>query len=300
MSDNGHMPPDAPRWNVEVADKLAEVPFFIQRHERHRRTSFHRQPGVEIHITHEGRATFLAGNRMLLQIPRQVVVHRGEIAHQMIADASKPYSRTVVCIDTARLQFDTALPFMAELHFDWVSKEEAYNFQLDVRHYARIEQLCEAMELELSERRIGWQRMAFAYLTELTVHLQRAADAERLQLQEEGKYTAVSRLVQDCVDFVSQRLEEGLSLSATADRFGVSPEHLTRLFRKELGVPFHQFILLQRIAEAKRLLCEFPDRPITDIALQVGFPTASHFGNTFRSIAQESPTGYRRKMLGAE
>ncbi|OGX68543.1 MAG: hypothetical protein A2189_07050 [Paenibacillus sp. RIFOXYA1_FULL_44_5] len=82
-----------------------------------------------------------------------------------------------------------------------------------------------------------------------------------------------------------------------AKRFAISEEHLTRSFTREMGISFYQYVLLQRIAEGKRLLLNAPDISLTEIALTIGFPSSSHFSRNFKTLTEETPSGYRQRML---
>jgi AraC family transcriptional regulator len=65
-----------------------------------------------------------------------------------------------------------------------------------------------------------------------------------------------------------------------------------REFKQSTGLSPHRYILEARIARAKELLGNRA-LSITDVALQTGFATPSHFSVTFRRIANATPRDYR-------
>lgn len=86
---------------------------------------------------------------------------------------------------------------------------------------------------------------------------------------------------------------EPISLPATALAFGVSPGHLSRVFRQVTGVTFERFVMLKRIELAKRLLLE-PLSNSSEIAERCGFSDPSYFARVFRKLAGCSPSEYAK------
>lgn len=88
---------------------------------------------------------------------------------------------------------------------------------------------------------------------------------------------------------------ERLTLSAVADQLGVTPIHLTQAFKRSEGIPLYRFQMRLRLSRA---LAELPERDdITDLALDLGFSSHSHFTAAFRSALGVTPSEYRRGTL---
>ena len=75
---------------------------------------------------------------------------------------------------------------------------------------------------------------------------------------------------------------------------GVSPEHVSRTFRKFLGMTPSTYIAKQRLQQACRLLSG-TNRKLLDICYQVGFDNLSYFCNLFRREYGMSPGRYRNQ-----
>jgi AraC family transcriptional regulator len=86
---------------------------------------------------------------------------------------------------------------------------------------------------------------------------------------------------------------EPVDLERAARRAGLSPYHFLRLFGAVVGVTPHQYLLRARLRRAARALAE-DDRPVSDIALDVGFGDLSNFVRTFHRAAGVSPRGFRQ------
>jgi AraC-like DNA-binding protein len=96
---------------------------------------------------------------------------------------------------------------------------------------------------------------------------------------------------------IDARADQELDLEQIAGEAGLSPFHFLRIFSAVLGVTPHQYLIRARLRRAARLLAD-EDRPITEIALDVGFADLSNFVRTFRRAAGVSPRGFRRAARG--
>ena len=76
---------------------------------------------------------------------------------------------------------------------------------------------------------------------------------------------------------------------------GVSPRTFARRFREETGTTPLQWLLAQRVLEARRLL-EESDLPVETVAWRCGFGTAASLREHFRRATATTPTAYRRSF----
>lgn len=85
-----------------------------------------------------------------------------------------------------------------------------------------------------------------------------------------------------------------LSLSRIGELFELSPSHLSRMFKEELGMNFIDYVTQVRIAHAVRLLEHTTDL-IQDIAVQVGYANSLTFIRVFKKITGITPGSHRLK-----
>lgn len=95
-------------------------------------------------------------------------------------------------------------------------------------------------------------------------------------------------------ELIRARFDEPLDLQTLAAEAGLSAFHFLRLFSRVLGVSPHQYLLRTRLAAAAKILIE-DDRPVTEVALDVGFGDVSSFVRTFRRAAGTSPGEFRSR-----
>lgn len=88
---------------------------------------------------------------------------------------------------------------------------------------------------------------------------------------------------------------DSISLPSCAEHAGLSLHHFLRLFREVIGLTPHQYLAQRRICTAKQLL-EESDLSVSEIAVEVGFASASAFGRMFKQVVGFSPTSYRLRL----
>jgi transcriptional regulator GlxA family with amidase domain len=112
--------------------------------------------------------------------------------------------------------------------------------------------------------------------------------AERSAAEPGGSLEATRR-------WARERLEQPLDIAAMSRHARVSPRTFARRFREETGTTPLQWLLAQRVLEARRLL-EESDLPVETIAWGCGFGSAASLRDHFRRATATTPTAYRRSF----
>ena len=98
------------------------------------------------------------------------------------------------------------------------------------------------------------------------------------------------RSIQRVCSYLEEHYAENISLEQLAAIAYLSPFHLLRSFRDQIGLPPHAYQMQTRIRQAQRLLGT--GLPCVDIALAVGFADQSHFTKHFKRIVGVPPRLY--------
>ena len=93
--------------------------------------------------------------------------------------------------------------------------------------------------------------------------------------------------------YIRKNLTNRISLDDIAKELFITKEHLSRLFKKEMGITNSKYIINTKINEAKNLLKQ-TDYNILDIAVLLNFANSSHFSNSFQKVTGLSPSDYRK------
>jgi AraC family transcriptional regulator len=126
----------------------------------------------------------------------------------------------------------------------------------------------------------------------LAVHLLREYSTTQPQiiLYEGG---LGDRKILQISDYIQAHLDQDIKLADLAEVTGISQFHFSRLFKQSMGISPHQYLLQQRVEQAKYLL-KNSKMAIAEIALQCGFNSQSHLGKSFRDITGITPSNYRK------
>lgn len=114
------------------------------------------------------------------------------------------------------------------------------------------------------------------------------------QVEKLRKGASPSKLVIDVSNYVQHHLSEPIDVAALARSMFLSRTYLAAKFKKESGTTLTDFILKEKVEEAKRLL-RYTDKQATAIAAYLGFSSQGHFSNVFRKYTDCSPLEYRKK-----
>lgn len=108
--------------------------------------------------------------------------------------------------------------------------------------------------------------------------------------------TARSKVAMDVHLYLNEHFHENCSLNILADRIHASPNHIRTVFQAEYGISPYEYVLKRRIEEAKILIAE-QRTSFTDIAIQLGFCSQSHFNKLFKAHVHCTPKEYQEQAL---
>ena len=109
----------------------------------------------------------------------------------------------------------------------------------------------------------------------------------------------LSKQVVLCLDYIYSHTHYRITIREVAEYLRLSESYLSRLFKKEMGISFSQYILNLKIDKAKNLL-RFSEYSIGEITYYLGFSNESHFIQTFQKRVGETPNRYRRRCFRTE
>ena len=92
---------------------------------------------------------------------------------------------------------------------------------------------------------------------------------------------------------------EYLSISEIANSLGVSQTYLSRMFKREMGSTFSQYLTNVRIKNAIILMRD-PSLRLNEIAELIGYGTQNYFNNIFKRSVGISPEDYKIGVVNQE
>ena len=111
-------------------------------------------------------------------------------------------------------------------------------------------------------------------------------------LTKEHSLSQYSQIVKEALIFINLNISSNLTVKKVAHEVGLSPDYLTRLFKKELGVNIITYINRKRIYTSLKLL-KNTNLSIDEISDLVGLNNTSYFYTLFKKEIGISPNKYR-------
>ena len=125
-------------------------------------------------------------------------------------------------------------------------------------------------------------------LLRTALHVERAPEAPRAP--------STARLIRRAQEFLEAEHSRPIRLVDVADAVGTSPAYLTDTFRRVEGMSLHRYRTRLRLARARDEVPHASD--LTQLALEIGFSSHSHFTATFRRAFGCTPSEFRATTRG--
>jgi AraC-like DNA-binding protein len=128
--------------------------------------------------------------------------------------------------------------------------------------------------------------------TALTL-LRLCTEGEGIPHLKGAAFQRAAALAADAQVLIAESFSGPVTLEALATQLDVSAFRLCRAFRQATGGSLHQHLLRLRLVTALEKLPAYRDR-LTDLALDLGFSSHSHFSHAFRSYYGRTPSALVR------
>lgn len=213
----------------------------------------------------------IAGENEFVLNPRQAVVIKQGITHE--------YAPIDEVWETASIGFHSNPIFLSQ-------------FRLLAHRPLLLSSLNRIMELvELlwwqgeQEQEVEWKTSETIYSLLLEIRMQSTS------LKQHTSYPVLT--IQKIMECINDRYAHRLTLNELSRTFGYTPQHLNRIFRKELGCSVHQYIMKIQLEQAAEMLSN-KALTVEQVADAVGMEWRS-FYRLFQRMFQVTPGQFRKE-----
>ena len=114
--------------------------------------------------------------------------------------------------------------------------------------------------------------------------------------EEYDQIIEVSSISNEIREYIETHYSDvDFSLKEIANKMFMSPQYLSRIFKREMGVTFMDYVTRLRIRRAIELLSK-NDLKMYEIAEAIGYSNQHYFSSSFRKMLGVSPMEYRRRL----
>ena len=135
---------------------------------------------------------------------------------------------------------------------------------------------------------------------ELSEEVSKLSALSSKPLEKDGNvvYMDESEITQ-LLQYVEDHFREEISREQLSEMFYFDPDYITKIFKKETGMSFKNYVIEKRLSLAKDLLRN-TDYSVSDISMRVGYDNYSYFTRLFKKSYGLTPVDYRNNPESSE
>lgn len=225
----------------------------------------------------------LAPGDMIL-IPPMVKHHINAINEEL------PYRRIVFWITreycNQLMQISPEYGYLMQL----VSITKRYVYHYDVIAFNTIKSKVFQILEEIHFDRFGKEAKISLCINDLLLHVNRTIYEQEHPATPKEEQS----LYQNLISFIERHLEEDLSLDRLSNEFYISKYHIAHVFKENLGMSVHQYIMKKRLTQCRDAILSNAD--IMEAALRCGFSDYSSFYRAFKKEYGMSPKEFKELL----
>lgn len=215
-------------------------------------------------------------------------------AHRLVIhDQDVRYRRFVFWISLAYFESLRAVSEDYTYLMRKAAKEDIYIYHNDRISFNTIQTKIIRLLEEIHEEHFGKKAQIPLCVNDLILHLNRTVFEQQFPRIGGNE----SSLYEKLTAYIEEHIDEELSLDALADIFYVSKYHIAHIFKDNLGISIHQYIMKKRLSLCKEALLS--NDSITQVYSSFGFGDYSSFYRAFKKEYGTSPKDYKKMYISA-
>lgn len=244
----------------------------------------------EIYYLAEGRRNYFIQNRTYPVVKGDIVLINRYDIHKTMNSHNATHERILVYFQKEFLS--SVIDQADNINLLDCFQSNRKVMRLKVTDQAFVQSILIKMVEEDKRKQKGYMTYQRILLVELLLFINRYME----QCEQVGvEFSShLHRKMSEIALYLMENYKNRLSLKLVAEKFFITPCHLSRAFKKVTGFTFIEYLNSIRIKEAQKLLKE-TKKSVMQISELTGFDSQTHFGRVFKGITGLSPLQYRKQ-----
>ena len=142
---------------------------------------------------------------------------------------------------------------------------------------------------------IGSQQMIKTYLEQFLILLIRHEQDKRNLKVFPSKESMENHLVSEMMKWIDSNIYNDISISQICNELNYSRAYLSKIFKQETDYTILEYILQQKIKQAKKLIRE-KNMNFTQISDKLSFDNPHYFSRVFKRVTNMTPSEYKNSV----
>lgn len=255
----------------------------------------HSHPYYEIYFFLNGDVTYLVdGKKYDLEYGDYLLIPPEVKHHPVFHSTGKTYQRFVLWISQSYYESMCSSSSDFAYSFSYVTEQKHYRFRTDFVTFqdiqSRLLDLLEESRGHKAFHKLNSQLMVHSFL----LFLNRIT----YDMLHQVPVSYENVLYLNICDYINNHLAENLSLDHLASFFYASKYHISHVFKDNMGISLHQYILKKRLHACKNGISS--GLPLGELYQQYGFTDYTSFYRAFRKEFGLSPKEFREQKCFTE
>ena len=142
---------------------------------------------------------------------------------------------------------------------------------------------------------IGSQQMIKTYLEQFIILLIRNEQDKRNLRIFPSKESIENHLISEILKRIDENIYNNISIAQICEDLHFSRTYLSKIFKQETDYTISEYIILQKVKEAKRMIRE-KNMNFTQISDKLCFDNPHYFSRVFKRITNMTPSDYKKSL----
>jgi AraC-like DNA-binding protein len=248
----------------------------------------------EIYFFIEGRVDYnISGEVHELKSGDVLIITPGVEHYPCYIDKNKPYKRFVLWLEPEFL--DRLAIFIYDIKFstDYSSIHKRYLYHLEYIQFNNVLNSMFDIWQEHNEERMFKTTTVVNNIVTVMLKLNRVVydDINGVHDSRVSLHILIRQYIND-------NITKPLTLESVANRFFVSKHYVSHMFKENLGIPLHHYIIKRRLSISRTAI--MAGENVTTVAQKLGFNDYTSFYRDFKKEYGISPKAFQKEMVLAD